>query len=82
LAPPVGVPIQRQYDPQGAEAVEHLQMPCVIMQKELGIEKRAYEILQILNLTLFEKASLKELLLSVNVSENKSDSCNQLLLFN
>ncbi len=52
------------------------------MQKELGIEKRAYEILQILNLTLFEKASLKELLLSVNVSENKSDSCNQLLLFN
>ena len=53
-----------------------------IMQKELGIEKSAYEILQILNLTLFEKASLKELLLSVNVSENKSDSCKQLLLFN
>ena len=53
-----------------------------IMQKEFGIEKSAYEILQILNLTLFEKASLKELLLSVNVSENKSDSCNQLLLFN
>jgi hypothetical protein len=53
-----------------------------IMQKELGIEKSAYEILQILNLTLFEKASLKELLLSVNAPENKSDSCKQLLLFN
>jgi hypothetical protein len=53
-----------------------------IMQKELGIEKSAYEILQILNLTLFEKASLKELLLSVNVPENKNDSCKQLLLFN
>jgi hypothetical protein len=53
-----------------------------IMQKELCIEKSAHEILQILNLTLFEKASLKELLLSVNVPENKSDSCKQLLLFN
>ncbi|HBC86456.1 MAG TPA: IS4 family transposase [Lentisphaeria bacterium] len=53
-----------------------------IMQKELGIDKSAYEILQILNLTLFEKESLKEMLLSVNASKNESGSCKQLLLFN
>lgn len=52
-----------------------------IMQKELGIGKSAYEILQVLSLNLFDRGSLEELLLSVNASENDSASCKQLLLF-
>jgi len=52
-----------------------------IMQKELGIRKSAYEILQVLSLNLFDRGSLEELLLSVNASENNNGSCKQLLLF-
>jgi len=52
-----------------------------IMQRELGIGKSAYEILQVLSLNLFDRGSLEELLLSVNTPENDSGSCKQLLLF-
>lgn len=52
-----------------------------IVKKELKIERSLYEILQILSLTLFEKTPLIQALTAQFEPNSKTDSPNQLTLF-
>jgi hypothetical protein len=53
-----------------------------IVKKELRLECSLYQILQILSISLFEKAPIQQVLTSI-VSQNKKTTCpNQLVLFN
>jgi len=52
-----------------------------IVKKRLQIEASLYTMLQILSLTCFEKTPIYQLLTDIASKELKSDSCNQLLLF-
>ena len=53
-----------------------------IMKRELGIDRSLYEILQILSVTLFEKTSLKTVLMTPSLPNSQSSYHNQLQLFN
>ena len=52
-----------------------------IVRKRLGLEASLYQILQILSLTLFEKAPILCALQSVNLDSNFTENANQLILF-
>lgn len=52
-----------------------------IVKKELKIERNLSEILQILSITLFEKVHITQVLTETNLQSAKSDSRNQLPLF-
>ncbi len=52
-----------------------------IVKKRLNISASLYEMLQILSLTMFEKASLITLLSTVSAEKNDIDFSNQLNLF-
>lgn len=53
-----------------------------IVKKRLNIEMSLYNVLQILSITLFEKAPLLQVLSEENVGIDKEQTCNQLNLFN
>ena len=52
-----------------------------IVRKRLGLEASLYQILQILSLTLFEKAPILRALQSVDLDSNFTENPNQLILF-
>ena len=52
-----------------------------IIKKRLKLELSLYGLLQVLSLTLFEKATLQELLQGATTQENDRPSANQLNLF-
>jgi hypothetical protein len=52
-----------------------------ILRKRLGLEAGLYQILQILNLTLFEKTLILCVLQTIDQEANFSASANQLILF-
>ncbi len=52
-----------------------------ILKKELKIDRSLGEILQILSITLFEKASMNQVLTRFPLQQEKSQSCKQLILF-
>ena len=52
-----------------------------IVRKRLGIEASLYQILQILNLTLFEKTPILRALQTSDYNNDLGDICNQLTLF-
>ena len=52
-----------------------------IIKKQLRLELTLYTILQILSLTLFEKAHILQVLTEYNYTAPKDVSCKQLLLF-
>jgi hypothetical protein len=51
------------------------------VKKRLNIEASLYTILQILSLTLFEKASLNQLLTNTEPNKDSMENANQLNLF-
>jgi hypothetical protein len=53
-----------------------------IIKKQLGLELSLYTILQILSVTLFEKASMLQVLTNFDYQTEYHESPNQLLLFN
>ena len=53
-----------------------------IMKKELHLERKLYEILQIISITLFEKVPIKQLLEKYDHSFKEQDEYKQLNLFN
>jgi hypothetical protein len=53
-----------------------------IVRKRLGIEGSLYQILQILSLTLFEKAPILRALQTSDSDNDLGDNGNQLNLFN
>ena len=53
-----------------------------IVKKQLDLDTSLYTILQILSVTLFEKAPIPQVLTSDNRTEEQAGCCNQLLLFN
>jgi hypothetical protein len=53
-----------------------------ILKKDLELEASLYEILQVLGVMLFEKTPVKSLFTADIHNFSKSDSCNQLYLFN
>ena len=52
-----------------------------IVRKRLDLEASLYQILQILSLTLFEKAPILCALQSVDLDSNFTENANQLILF-
>jgi hypothetical protein len=52
-----------------------------IVRKRLGLEATLYQILQILSLTLFEKAPILCALQGIDHDANFTESGNQLILF-
>ncbi len=52
-----------------------------IVRKRLGLEASLYQILQILSVTLFEKAPILQALQAFDSQDNLVDSGNQLNLF-
>ena len=52
-----------------------------IVRKRLGLEPSLYQILQILNLTLFEKAPILCALQAPDVDAEFAENVNQLILF-
>ena len=52
-----------------------------IVKKELKLDRSLYEILQILSVSLFEKAPVFEVLTSQNYTTNNPVRPNQLTLF-
>ena len=52
-----------------------------ILKKRLGLDLRLYTILQILNLTLFEKTSISQMLTNIPPEVLDSESAIQLHLF-
>ena len=52
-----------------------------IVKKQLHLDQSLYTILQILSVTLFEKAPILQVLTSDNRTEEQTACCNQLLLF-
>ena len=52
-----------------------------ILKKQLGLDLRLYTILQILNLTLFEKTSISQMLTNIPPEVLDSESAIQLHLF-
>lgn len=52
-----------------------------ILKKELKLERSLGEILQILNITLFEKVSMNQVLRRFPLQQKESTSCKQLILF-
>jgi len=53
-----------------------------IVKKRVKIEASLYTILQILSLTLFEKAPLDQLLTNIEMQTTEPENNNQLNLFN
>jgi transposase len=53
-----------------------------IVKKELQLECRMYQILQILSISLFEKVPIQQVLTSIVSQNKKTCSPNQLVLFN
>ena len=53
-----------------------------IVKKQLDLDQSLYTILQILSVTLFEKAPILQVLTSENLAEQQGQCRNQLLLFN
>jgi hypothetical protein len=53
-----------------------------IVRKRLGLEASLYQILQILSLTLFEKAPILCALQAIDADANFTENGNQLILFN
>ena len=53
-----------------------------ILKKQLDLDPSLYTILQILSVTLFEKAPILQALTSDSRTEEQAQCCNQLLLFN
>jgi len=53
-----------------------------IVKKRLKTEASLYTILQILSLTLFEKAPLDQLLTNIEMQTTEPENNNQLNLFN
>ena len=54
---------------------------AAIVRKRLGLEASLYQILQILSLTLFEKAPILCALQSIDHDANLAENANQLILF-
>ena len=52
-----------------------------IFKKELKIDRSLGEILQILNITLFEKVSMNQVHTRFPLQQKESQSCKQLILF-
>ena len=52
-----------------------------ILRKRLKLEQSMHEILQVLSVNQFEKASMEEVLRTFSCSENVEEECNQLPLF-
>jgi hypothetical protein len=52
-----------------------------IIKKELKLNRSLSEILQIISITLFEKGLISQILTESDSQDEKSDFCNQLLLF-
>jgi len=52
-----------------------------ILKKKLNLDRSLGEIMQILSITLFEKALISQLLTTFHWQNEASDSCNQLNLF-
>ena len=52
-----------------------------IVRKRLGLESSLYQILQILSVTLFEKAPILQVLQPSDSQEDQLSSANQLILF-
>jgi len=53
-----------------------------IIKKKLALSIPLYAFLQILSVTVFEKAPLNQLVSESSAQSDSADSCNQLLLFN
>lgn len=53
-----------------------------IVKKELNLQQSLYNILQVLSVTLFEKTPILRAFSATETEERKSDSGNQLILFN
>jgi len=53
-----------------------------IIKKRRNLSTDLYTILQILSLTLFEKAPLEQMLVNCDYKDEESDTDNQLNLFN
>ena len=52
-----------------------------IIKKQLSLDLNLYTILQILSVTLFEKASILQELMEAGYKTDNADSCKQLMLF-
>jgi len=52
-----------------------------MVKKELGLDRKLSEILQILSITLFEKVLISQVLTETSSQNEKSHFCKQLLLF-
>ena len=53
----------------------------LIIQKQMGLSRSPYTILQILSVTLFEKTPILQAFSTDNYENQEGDSCNQLELF-
>jgi hypothetical protein len=61
---------------------DEVHLLVAIIKKHLKIDLSRYTFLQILSVTLFEKAPLFQVLRDFSATSNQIDSANQLNLFN
>jgi hypothetical protein len=52
-----------------------------IIKKELRLQQSLAEILQILNIALFEQVQLQQILMEIPMKNENSQNCKQLSLF-